>query len=318
MIKITKKIINFSAIVILLVSSFFIFQSFIDNHMPDTFYSLKKEDIYIDTFVPFVKFKIKPKSSLISASSGGENFCHCKLTLFGIPLKNIKLKITDRKIVIPYGTPFGAKIFAQGIMVTNISPVETKNGDSYPANEASLRKGDIITHANSKQINSNEDLFKIVENSSGKAILLDVIRNNLNLKLSINPVKSVEGNFSLGISVKDSSSGIGTITFCDKEKKLFAALGHGIRDLETNEIVPLSHGEIVKANIKNVLKPSNETPGELRGFFVGDHRIGTIELNDESGIYGHLEESIDNDFLPMKVAMKQELKKASVSNLKKF
>lgn len=309
MIKYSKRIINFSSIIIFLISLFLVFQSFIDSHMPDLFYSLRKETICIDTFIPFIKFKIKPKSNFIPASSNGENFYDCDLTLFGLPLKNVRLQITDRKTVIPYGIPFGAKIFTQGIMITDISPVETNNGDAFPANDASLRKGDIITHANQQQINSNEDLFKVVENSNGKVISLDIIRNNLKLKTNIIPVKSVENIFRLGISVKDSSSGIGTITFCNNEKTLFAALGHGIRDIETNEIIPLSHGEIIKANIKNIIKPANETTGELRGFFSGDSSIGTIELNDESGIYGQLNNPINSDFLPIKVAMKQELKK---------
>lgn len=309
MIKYSKKIINFSSVAILLISLFLILQSYVDKHMPDAFYSTKRETICIDTFIPFIKFKIKPKSNFVSASSIGNNYYNCDFTLFGVPLKSVKLQITDRKSVIPYGIPFGAKIFTQGIMITNISPVETSSGDVYPAKDSLLRKGDIITHANNQQINSNEDLFKIVENSNGKSISLDIIRNNLKLKTDIAPVKSIENIFRLGISVKDSSSGIGTITFSNEEKTLFAALGHGIRDIETNEIVPLSHGEIVKANIKNVLKPANETTGELRGAFSGDSSIGTIDLNDSSGIYGHLNEPINSDFLPIKVAMKQELKK---------
>ena len=301
--KYKKKIINITFILFLFISLFFVLRAFAYNHMPDSFYSTKKETIYIDTFIPFIKFKVKPKSNYLSALSNDKTYV-CNLSLFGVPLKNVELKIADRKSVVPYGIPFGAKIFTQGVMIINVSPVESAKGD---IKISILKKGDVITHANGIPINSNEDLLKIVENSEGKNLNLKIIRNNLNFEANVAPVKSVENIYRLGILVRDSSSGIGTITFCNKEGTLFAGLGHAIRDSETNEIIPLSHGEIMKANIKNVIKPHNGRSGELRGVF--ECSIGSIDLNNNSGVYGKIISKIESDFAPLEVAMKQEVKK---------
>ena len=301
--KYKKRLINVTLIVFLFLLLFFVLKFFAYNHMPDSFYSTKKETIYIDTFVPFIKFKVKPKSNFVSALSNNKIY-PCNFSLCGIPLKSVELKITEKKSVIPYGIPFGAKIFTQGVMIINVSPVESSKGD---IKISVLKKGDVITHANGIPINSNEELSKIVENSEGKDLNLKIIRNNLSFEANVVPVKSVENIYRLGISVRDSSSGIGTITFCNEEGTLFAGLGHAIRDSETNEIIPLSHGEIMKANIKNIIKPHNGRSGELRGFF--ESSIGSIDLNNNSGVYGRLTSKIESDFSPLKVAMKQEIKK---------
>ena len=289
-------------------SIFFIFKNFINNHMPDIFYSVKREIISIDSIIPMVKFKIIPDSNSVSASS--IKYYNCKLTLFGIPLKSIKLSITDRKTVIPYGIPFGAKIFTEGVMIIKLSSIKTKTGTVSPGELSSLRKGDVITHVNNVQINSNEDLSKMVENSNGESLCLDIVRGNLKFKVNITPVKSENENiFRIGIWCRDGSSGIGTITFCDNEKKSFAGLGHGIRDIDTNELIPLSHGEIMRATIKNILKPSKNNTGELRGCLFGNSSIGTIEINNDSGVYGKLQTNIESEFETIEVAMKQEIKK---------
>lgn len=303
--KYKKKLVNIAFIGFIFILLFFVLRVFAENHMPDSFYSTKRETIYIDTFIPFIKFKVKPKSNSVFASSNDKIYA-CNLLLCGIPLKNVELKISERKSVVPYGIPFGAKIFTQGVMIINVSPVESSKGD---VKISVLKKGDIITHANGVPINSNEDLSKIVENSEGRDLNLKIIRNNLNFEANVTPVKSVENIYMLGISVRDSSSGIGTITFCNEGGNLFAGLGHAIRDSETNEIIPLSHGEIMKANIKNVIKPHNGQAGELRGFF--ESSIGSIDLNNNSGVYGKLTSKIESDFSSLKVAMKQEVKKGT-------
>lgn len=305
-----SKLLLFVIISSLLGIAFIIFGNFVNDHMPDTFYSTTKETLLIDSFIPMIKFRIVPDTTSISAKSN--NHYNCKLTLLGIPLKDVKLNIVDRKNVILYGIPFGAKIFTDGVMIVRFSSIETNEGNISPGVNASLKKGDVITKVNGVQINSNEDLAKIVEKSNGDTLVLDIVRGNLKFKVNIVPVKSVKDNiFRLGIWCRDGSSGIGTITFCDKEKKIFAGLGHGIRDIDTNELIPLSHGEIMRATIKNVLKPSKNNTGELRGCLFGNTSIGTIEINNDSGIYGTLNTNLDCEFGIFDVAMKQEIKKGS-------
>lgn len=305
--KLNLKIINLFSILLLFFILFFCLKIYTKNHMPDEFYSTKKEEIYIKTCLPFVNFKIKPNSNLVSAKEN--NYYNCDLALFGIKLKNIKLNIINKKNVIPYGIPFGAKIFTGGIMISKFSSVETENGDVNPAEIARIKKGDVITHVDGVPVNSKEEFSKIIENSNGNNLNLDIIRGNLKFKTKITPVKAAgENTFRVGIWVRDSSSGIGTITFCNKEKKVFAGLGHGIRDLDTNELIPLAHGEIMQASIKNILKPSKNNIGELRGCLIGNNPIGIIKSNNNSGIFGELNTELESKFSVLPVAMKQEIK----------
>ena len=301
------KIMTLFSIPMIFLVLFFSLKIYTKDHMPDEFYSAQKEEISIKTFIPFIDFKIKPNSNLVSAKES--NYYNCNFTLLGIPLKNIKLNIVNKKNVVPYGIPFGVKIFTGGIMIVKLNFVETENGDVNPAELALIKKGDVITHVNGTAVNSKEEFAKIVENSNGNTLNLDIIRGNVKFKTKITPVKAVgENTFKVGIWVRDSSSGIGTITFCDEEKNMFAGLGHGIRDIDTNELIPLSYGEIMKATIKNILKPSKKNTGELRGCLLGDNPIGIIKSNNNSGVFGELKVKLESEFLPLQVAMKQEVK----------
>lgn len=302
-----KKLIIASSLLLLISIFFSLIKIRIVDHMPDVFYSISKEEIKIKSPIPFVNFKINPKTRSARASS--EKNYDCDLRLFNIPFKNITLKVIERKKATPCGIPFGVKIFTDGVMIVNTAPIETKNGDINPSEVSSVKKGDVITNINGTQINTNEDLSKIIENSDGKSLNATILRGNLKFNTKITPVKPVnEDIFRAGFWVRDSSSGIGMITFFIKGKNFFAGLGHGIRDIDTDKLIPLSHGEIMKAVIKSVVRPSKNDTGELRGNFVGNEPIGKINSNDESGIYGTLNYDIDSLFGEMEIALKQEVK----------
>lgn len=310
--KSSKIMISISSVIMLICLLFLLFRFEINRSMPDVFYATSLEDISIDTFVPFIKLKIETNKNcvpVISNKTNKTNKYNCKLTSFGIPLKFVELDVVERRNVTPYGVPFGAKIFINGVIIVKTASVETEMGDINPTKIASVQKGDIITHVDDITVNSNEELSKIISKSNGKKLKLKVLRDNYKIDLNITPVKSLKENtFRLGIWVRDSSAGIGTITFCD-EKGNFAGLGHAIKDLDTDKIIPLSHGEIVKASIKSVLKPSKNSTGELRGNFLGDETIGTIDSNNSTGVYGKMiSNAVKSKFSSLKVSMKQEVK----------
>ena len=295
------------SIITIIISFTIILKLTIINCIPDVFYSINKESITFKSSIPFLKFKIDPKANRVIASSFNE--CDCDLKLFNIPLKNVKLKIVERKRATPSGVPFGIKVFADGVMIVNNAPVETNNGEINPSEISSIKKGDVITNLNGKQVNTVEEVSEIIRNSNGKPITAKIVRGNLKFETKITPVRSLEDNiFRAGCWVRDSSSGIGMITFFIKDKNLFAGLGHGIRDIDTDKLIPLSHGEVMKAVIKSVIKPLENTTGELRGDFVGNEPIGIINSNDESGIYGKLNHDIESFFDELDIALKQEIK----------
>ena len=210
---------------------------------------------------------------------------------------------------MPCGTPFGVKIYSKGVMITNIADVNTGFSVKSPAKDAGLKKGDVITEVDGQEVNSNEELEKIINYSKEKSLTLNVMRENKTEKIEVFPVKSDDDKeYRLGMWVRDSSSGIGTLTFCNKENCMFAGLGHGICDIDTGEIIPCGTGDIVQASITDVNKSSPGIPGELRGCITNRQPMGEIQTNDSTGIYGSLKESaIDGE--EAEVCLKQNVKK---------
>ena len=176
-----------------------------------------------------------------------------------------------------------------------------------PARSAGLKIGDVITSINGTQVNTNEEVASLIEQSGGVPLNLSVLRSNMSFDVQIIPVKSDDGvSYKAGLWVRDSSAGIGTLTFYDPQQNSFAGLGHGICDIDTGDLMPLLNGDIVTANINGIVKGTKGTPGELRGYFSNNDAIGNLLANIQTGVYGTMDQCpIDNE--PLTVAMKQQV-----------
>lgn len=224
-----------------------------------------------------------------------------------IPLKNVKVQVVEENKVIPCGVPFGVKIFTDGVVVVGISEVKVNQSTVNPAKEAGLKIGDVILSINNNTVNSNEEVAKYVQNCNGQSLTLSVRRENMTFSTEIYPVKSEDSSYKAGLWVRDSSAGIGTLTYYDQDQQVFAGLGHGICDIDTSELMPLRNGDIVPATINGIVKGEKGTPGELRGYFSDQASIGTLLANVNTGVYGTMGNSpVQNE--PIKVAMKQQVK----------
>lgn len=184
--------------------------------------------------------------------------------------------------VILGGTPFGLKIFTNGVIIIKI------NGKDSPAEKAGLKINDIITKANSNTVESNEQLKEIIENSNGESIKLTILRNRETIEKTIVPQKDVNENYVAGMWIRDSTAGIGTVTYFDSENGTFGALGHGICDKDTGMLMPIKNGEIISATISNCTKATDGNIGGLNGYF-NNEKIGDIKTNNDYGIYGTYE-----------------------------
>lgn len=225
-----------------------------------------------------------------------------------IPIKQVNVQYTAEEKVLPCGTPFGVKIFTQGVLVVGVSDVKSEKGLLSPARNSGIKKGDVILTVNKKPINSNEDLFNLVENCSGAVLNFEILRNNLKFSIDVEPVKDLlNGTYKLGAWVRDSSAGIGTLTFYSPQTNIFGGLGHGICDIDTGELLPLSHGDIVRASINGIIKGRKGIPGELKGYFIETDAIGNLLKNTNYGVYGKLNDSIV-ETMPIPVAPKQDVK----------
>lgn len=234
----------------------------------------------------------------VETGSGGEQQAgtsfslsrEAELSLFGvIPVKSTYLNQVEETYVVPCGTPFGLKMLTDGVVIVGLNPVETFDRTAYPADSAGLEQGDIILSVDGEEVSSNRELTRLVRESGGEPMDFCVLRDGSELWCSVVPVKSVgDGEYRCGIWVRDSSAGIGTVTFYDPATGMFGGLGHAVCDVDTGEPMPLSSGEVVPVHISGVKKGEKGAPGELEGSFLSATAVGQLYLNNETGIYGVL------------------------------
>ncbi len=238
----------------------------------------------------------------------GNTSLNVDLKVFGvIPCWEAKVDVVDELQVSILGQPFGMKLYTKGVLVVDITEVATKNGNRNPAKSAGIKLGDYILTVNGKEISTNEELMDIVENSKGKELKIVILRNGkrktVRLRAEIN---RETGKYKLGIWVRDSSAGIGTLTFYSPALNIICGLGHGVCDEDTGEILNLSSGEIVEAEIFEVQKGSSGTPGQLKGR-IGNQTLGEICLNSVGGVYSTLTGELHTT-QTTEVALKSEVK----------
>ena len=236
------------------------------------------------------------------------DFFHVRLKAFGIiPFSTASVEVVDELHVAVLGTPFGMKLYTEGVLVIDLTEVETETGNQNPAGAAGIRKGDYIVSVDGKRIYTNEELSAAVENSAGKSMQMEISRGGKKKKVTLSAARSKEtGGYKIGLWVRDSSAGIGTLTCYSPATGVVCGLGHGVCDEDTGELLELNSGELVAAQIVAVEKGSAGSPGQLKGRFTREV-IGAIDLNAENGVYSKLQGQIDLSELT-EVALKQEIK----------
>ena len=199
--------------------------------------------------------------------------------------------INDLKLYVG-GMPFGARITSRGLTVVKFSDTEGEEASS--AYLAGIRQGDIIIKINGVNINTIEEFVGMINKSNGNELKISVLRNGKELLFNVTPKYSMDdGKYKTGIWVKDSTSGIGTVTFIDPGTNAFGGLGHAICDTTTGRIVPFSRGTVMDVSINGVIKGQTGVAGELKGSFEAK-KIGNLIKNCECGVFGILAESSVN------------------------
>ena len=211
------------------------------------------------------------------------------LKLFNkIPLKKINVSVVPKNYVIPGGETLGIKMYTKGLLVVYVSEVTGVDGISYsPARDSGIKQNDRILSVDGLEIHTNEEFSDYI-NSKKSTVDVVLARDDEIITTKITPVESQsDKKYKLGIWVRDSTAGIGTLTFYNPENSSFASLGHAICDSDTMSILKLSEGRIMNCEVISVKKGEYGAPGELKGSMVGAD-IGEIKINDSFGIYGHL------------------------------
>lgn len=267
----------------------------------------KGEELSIDSVIPITTvYKGVKTSQETEVRHIGESY-EVDLKIFGvIPFSTVNVEIVDETYVQVLGNPFGMKIYTDGVLVIESSGVKSENGTVNPAKQAGIKVGDYIKKANGKKIYNNEDLLDVVTQSNGEDIKIEALRNGKNFTCNVKPILDVDSNaYRIGIWVRDSSAGIGTLTFYNPSNDVICGLGHGICDSDTETLLEIEKGEIVEANIVSVEKGSAGNPGSLKGKLTYNN-IADILTNCEMGVYGICKDDISSVNLT-KVALKQEV-----------
>ena len=170
----------------------------------------------------------------------------------------------ETQLLVPVGKAIGVKLFAEGVLVVGLSENE---GAISPAKKGGMKAGDLILTMNDVTIGSTEHLQSLLAENGEREAAFGVRRGGRLVKLAVCPKKGQDGVCRLGAWIRDSMAGIGTVTFYDPQTGAFAALGHGITDVDTGKLMPLSRGSVMAASVKAVKRGASGAPGELRGDF---------------------------------------------------
>lgn len=188
------------------------------------------------------------------------------------------------RTLVPVGHTVGIKLFSRGVMVVRLSEGGT------PAKAGGLQTGDVIIKCAGSAVTSSEQFQTLLQESGGEATDLQVKRDGSQVTLSVEPEPNEQGVYCIGAWIRDSMAGIGTMTYYDPETNTFGALGHGIADVDTAQLMPFSSGSILPSAVKAVRKGACGAAGELRGDFDLASQLGTLYANTDSGVFGTLTE----------------------------
>jgi len=258
---------------------------------------------------------VKQKDMYASSYSVQKNKAVATNLSLALVSKSTYVKDNSEIMVYPGGQPIGVKLNIKGVLVVALSDIDSNNGKvPSPAANAGVQIGDSIIKINDVEIKHAEDVTRFVNMEKNSDISLKVQRkNNSNIiDIKVKPaVDSKDGKRKIGLWVRDSTAGVGTLTFYDDKSKKFAALGHPITDADTGTILSVNNGVIVSSNIISIKKGTRGNPGELRGLFMDESKVkGEIIKNTECGIFGNGNKSLVNNKFnkPMEIGLRNEIK----------
>ena len=222
----------------------------------------------------------------------------------------------SQRTVVPMGRAVGIKLFSDGVLVVGLTPVETGSGAHCPGRDCGLKEGDVITRVNGAEVDTIEEVQRLLSEREGGPMTIQAMRGRKELELRAEPVKNEKGVYQLGVWLRDSMAGIGTMTFYDPATGQFGALGHGINDVDTSILMPLESGAVMGATVSDVKKGVSGDPGELHGNFDLSRDLGTLYANTGKGIFGRITDtSFGAGLEPMPVAGADQVKTGKASIL---
>ncbi|QEK12162.1 SpoIVB peptidase [Crassaminicella thermophila] len=250
--------------------------------------------------------------------TGQTNF---QVKLLGIiPIRNVKVDVIPKIKVVPGGQCIGVRLNTKGVLVVGLEEIKGIDGKKHnPSREAGLTIGDSILEINNIKIKDAQHVTNIINANKNTQITLKVKRRQKIFYTKITPIKSIdEGEYRIGLWVRDKTAGVGTLTFYHSDTMKFGALGHAITDIDTGLLLTVDNGEIVKSKVASIQQGKRGKPGEIKGIFYETSKpIGNLEKNTRYGIYGKAYKPIENNIYnkPIEIAYQNEIKKGKATIL---
>lgn len=211
------------------------------------------------------------------------------LNLGNFSLKDVTVNVIPNTVVIPGGEAIGLRLYTSGVLVVGMSEIVGTDNKSYsPYKNSGIQEGDMIVKIDDKAITCTSDLITKVNECNGNSVEITYVRDGNNYITEIKPTKTEENEYKLGLWVRDAAAGVGTITYYDPESQMFGALGHGILDIDTDQLIDIAKGEVITSKILSIVKGEKGKPGEVQGSIDNGKVIGEVYKNTNFGIYGKL------------------------------
>jgi len=226
-------------------------------------------------------------------------------------IKEVSVQVVEKRRVVPGGIPIGIYLETEGVYVVGTGEVEALDGLSYEPAYQVVQAGDYILAVNGRRVSDKDDLITCIQANQSDIMILKLMRNSEVIQVRLNAVQTKEEDYKLGIWVKDDIQGIGTLTYITEDMR-FGALGHGITDPDTGELLEASGGSLYDTSILEIVRGERGTPGEISGMitYSDRHVKGSITSNTSAGIYGVTNQGLRSEIAgePVEVAFKQEIK----------
>lgn len=264
-----------------------------------------------DSNIPEEKVSMELSRSVTLRSMHTEAY-RLQLKLFGfLPFKQVEVQVIEDERLIPAGIPVGIYVKTEGVLVIGVGEFKNQNGGNSAPSRYLLKSGDYILKVNEKKIENKADFMDRVKSCSGEELILTVRRKGEVFEVKAQPVLDENGTYKLGIWIRDNAQGVGTLTFLSEDGE-FGALGHGINDVDTSQLLELERGTLYCTDIVAIRKGVSGTPGEMTGMieYSKDNILGEIQKNCERGIFGTGNEKLQKKMRsqPLPIALKQEIK----------
>ena len=204
-----------------------------------------------------------------------------------------KERVDEEISLVPGGGVFGVRLKQKYVTVTESTLIPM------------LKAGDIILSVDGVEVGCAEEIKQIVRSSGGNSITIRALHRGNEIALEVRP-GLVDGEYSLGLSLRDGAAGLGTVTFIDPKSGIFGGLGHGVCDGDSGEVIAMERGEVCGVILGGIHKGESGKPGELCGILT-DKRLGSLSDNTECGVFGQLAEGYDPSAEAIPVGLRDEI-----------